>query len=148
MPEPCEPGALCVDVLGTHLALTRQNAPYLVLGILLFALLLYSYWPRPEPPKPPKPATPLECVELEIAEGCASVSSITTGIFVIALLLSVLRPDPTPAVTLFGFYGPRRTHWHRPTPPNEPAASCARVMQLPVRSLSRPAPRIAVQGHT
>ena len=105
MVEPCEPGAICLDVFGYHLALNRHNGPYVALAMLLFILIVYSYWPRPEPPKLPPPATPLEAVEREIAEGCASVSSTTTGIFIIALFLSVLRPDPTPAVTLFAFYG-------------------------------------------
>merc|ERR1712087_1043683 len=41
----------------------------------------------------------------KIAEHCESLSYITAGIFVISLFLSVLRPDPTLAVCLFGFYG-------------------------------------------
>jgi len=105
MYEPCEPGAYCFELFGHHLALNRHNAPYVGIGVLLFILLVHSYWPRPAPPKPPEPKTPLEAIEREIAEGCANISSTTAGIFVVALFLTLLRPDPTPAVTLFGFYG-------------------------------------------
>lgn len=103
----CEPGALlgCVDVFSLHLTLSTENLTYTVLALALLGLLIHSYWPQPEARAAPEPSTPLEGIELEIADGCDQLSWITTGILVISLLLSVLRPDPTPAVTLFGFYG-------------------------------------------
>jgi len=41
----------------------------------------------------------------EIEENCETLTWITTGIFLISIFLSILRPDPTLAVCLFGFYG-------------------------------------------
>jgi hypothetical protein len=41
----------------------------------------------------------------EIEENCETLIWITTGIFLISIFLSILRPDPTLAVCLFGFYG-------------------------------------------
>ena len=52
-------------------------------------------------------AASLDSMAAKIAEHCESLSYITTGIFVISLFLSILRPDPTLAVCLFGFYGVR-----------------------------------------
>ena len=103
--EPCEPGAKCIDMFGYQLLLNYQNSMYIAVGFILLALMIHSYWPRPPPPPPPPPATPLEAVEREIEGGCGEVAWVTTGIFTLSLFLSILRPDPTPAVTLFGFYG-------------------------------------------
>jgi len=47
----------------------------------------------------------LEDLRAQIAEGCESVSYVTSGIFVISIFLTILRPDPTLAICLFGFYG-------------------------------------------
>jgi len=41
----------------------------------------------------------------KIADSCESLTYTTSGIFVASLFLTVLRPDPTLAVCLFGFYG-------------------------------------------
>lgn len=41
----------------------------------------------------------------EIEENCETLIWITTGIFLISIFLSILRPDPTLAICLFGFYG-------------------------------------------
>ncbi|KAL1519934.1 hypothetical protein AB1Y20_023422 [Prymnesium parvum] len=103
--EPCEPEAICLPLFGYQLLLDYQNSMYLGVGLVLLALLLYSFWPRPPPPPLPPAQTELEAVERTIEKGCADVSGVTTGIFIFSLFLSVLRPDPTPAVTLFGFYG-------------------------------------------
>lgn len=54
---------------------------------------------------PAAAAVPSVSLPARIAEHCESLSYITTGIFVISLFLSILRPDPTLAVCLFGFYG-------------------------------------------
>ena len=47
----------------------------------------------------------LAALEAEIGEKCDSVTWTTTGIFVLSIFLTILRPDPTLAVCLFGFYG-------------------------------------------
>mmetsp|Transcript_15065 Transcript_15065/g.43220 ORF Transcript_15065/g.43220 Transcript_15065/m.43220 type:complete len:168 (+) Transcript_15065:48-551(+) len=44
-------------------------------------------------------------VRAEIDESCETLIWITTGIFLISIFLSILRPEPTLAVCLFGFYG-------------------------------------------
>ena len=47
----------------------------------------------------------IEDLRVKVAEGCESVSYVTSGIFVISIFLTILRPDPTLAICLFGFYG-------------------------------------------
>ena len=44
-------------------------------------------------------------VEAKIGEHCDSVTWTTTGIFTVSIFLSILRPDPTLTICLFGFYG-------------------------------------------
>lgn len=102
--DECPPSSTCLGVFGYEVVLDYQSWVYLGLGLLLLALLLYTLWPRPSPP-PRTPTSELEAVECEIEKGCADVAGTTTGVLTFSLFLSVLRPDPTPAVTLFGFYG-------------------------------------------
>ena len=44
-------------------------------------------------------------LEATIAEQCENVTWVTTGIFILSIFLTILRPDPTLAICLFGFYG-------------------------------------------
>lgn len=105
--EPCEPGAWCIEFFDYQLILNYQNSMYIGVGFVLLVLVVYSLWPQAAAPPLPPPANDLEAVEREIEKRCVEVSGLTTGIFVFSLFLSILRPDPTPAVTLFGFYGVR-----------------------------------------
>ena len=68
--------------------------------------------PRPQP-QPPS-------TQAQIVEGCDSLTWTTAGIFVVSLFLSILRPDPTLAVCLFGFYGALPSSRHLP-PARTPA---------------------------
>jgi hypothetical protein len=47
----------------------------------------------------------LAVLEAKITEHCESVTWVTTGIFMLAMFLTILRPDPTLTICLFGFYG-------------------------------------------
>lgn len=47
----------------------------------------------------------LATLEKQIIEHCDSVTNVTTGIFLLSMFLTILRPDPTLVVCLFGFYG-------------------------------------------
>ena len=47
----------------------------------------------------------LASLESKIAEHCDTVTWVTTGIFTLSIFLSILRPDPTLTICLFGFYG-------------------------------------------
>ena len=49
----------------------------------------------------------LSDLEAKIAQHCDTVTWATTGIFVLSIFLSILRPDPTLTICLFGFYGAR-----------------------------------------
>ena len=60
-------------------------------------------------------------VRAEIDESCETLIWITTGIFLISIFLSILRPEPTLAVCLFGFYG---AHTHSK---GEPARALRRT---------------------
>lgn len=44
-------------------------------------------------------------LEAKVAQHCDTVTWATTGIFVLSIFLSILRPDPTLTICLFGFYG-------------------------------------------
>lgn len=44
-------------------------------------------------------------LEKKIIEECDNLTWVTTGIFILSIFLTILRPDPTLAVCLFGFYG-------------------------------------------
>ena len=46
-------------------------------------------------------------VEAKIGEHCDQVTWVTSGIFTLSIFLSILRPDPTLTICLFGFYGAR-----------------------------------------
>ena len=50
-------------------------------------------------------AAALAELEAKIGEHCESVTWATTGIFVVSIFLSILRPDPSLTICLFGFYG-------------------------------------------
>ena len=52
-------------------------------------------------------AATLAQLEAKIAENCDAVTWVTTGIFTLSIFLSILRPDPTLTICLFGFYGGR-----------------------------------------
>ena len=47
----------------------------------------------------------LASLESKIGEHCDTVTWVTTGIFTLSIFLSILRPDPTLTICLFGFYG-------------------------------------------
>lgn len=47
-------------------------------------------------------------LEAKVAQHCDTVTWATTGIFVLSIFLSILRPDPTLTICLFGFYGELR----------------------------------------
>ena len=49
-------------------------------------------------------------VEAKIGEHCDQVTWVTSGIFTLSIFLSILRPDPTLTICLFGFYGARAHH--------------------------------------
>ena len=51
------------------------------------------------------PVASEKSTQTQIIEGCDSLTWVTAGIFVVSLFLSILRPDPTLAICLFGFYG-------------------------------------------
>ena len=44
-------------------------------------------------------------LEAKIGEHCDNVTWVTTSIFLLSIFLSILRPDPTLTICLFGFYG-------------------------------------------
>ena len=44
-------------------------------------------------------------LEAKIGELCDSVSFSTSSIFLLSIFLTILRPDPTLTICLFGFYG-------------------------------------------
>ena len=44
-------------------------------------------------------------LEATIIEGCDNLTWTTTGIFITSIFLTILRPDPTLSICLFGFYG-------------------------------------------
>ena len=50
-------------------------------------------------------AANLASIEGKIGEQCDTVTWVTTGIFSVSIFLSILRPDPTLTICLFGFYG-------------------------------------------
>ena len=50
-------------------------------------------------------AAPPDATRAKILEECEMVSYVAVGIFSVSMFLSLLRPDPTLAVCLFGFYG-------------------------------------------
>ena len=50
----------------------------------------------------------LAALEAKIGEQCDTVTWVTTGIFTMSIFLTILRPDPTLTICLFGFYGARR----------------------------------------
>ena len=47
-------------------------------------------------------------LEAKVAQHCDTVTWATTGIFVLSIFLSILRPDRTLTICLFGFYGELR----------------------------------------
>ena len=47
-------------------------------------------------------------LEAAIVEGCDNLTWSVTGIFVLSIFLTILRPDPTLAICLFAFYGTKR----------------------------------------
>ena len=50
-------------------------------------------------------STAMTPTEKRITDRCETVGGITSGIFTLSLFLTILRPDPTLAVCLFGLYG-------------------------------------------
>ena len=47
----------------------------------------------------------LALLEATIIEQCDNLTWVVTGIFVLSIFLTILRPDPTLAICLFAFYG-------------------------------------------
>ena len=62
-------------------------------------------WSEPGAFTPAVAQRSLAQLEATIVEGCESLTFVTTGIFIISIFLTILRPDPTLAICLFGFYG-------------------------------------------
>lgn len=47
----------------------------------------------------------LSSLEASIGDQCDTITWTTTGIFTLSIFLTILRPDPTLTICLFGFYG-------------------------------------------
>ena len=88
-------------------------------------------------------AAALVALEAKIAEHCDSVTWVTTGIFTLSIFLSILRPDPTLTICLFGFYGAsvhqRSTIAHIRGPPSTPLTKCTCGATVQAHTSARPA---------